>query len=87
MNRKGLKYKCFNSKCDNTTPRPDNRLFGVVEYICDKCSCSMEVISVAELCVNCNEETPYKIDTHINQRQHYLEGAGQLCSKCWDKTI
>ena len=44
MNRKGLKYKCFNSKCDNTTPRPDDRLFGAVEYICDKCGCSMEVI-------------------------------------------
>jgi hypothetical protein len=44
LNRKNLKYKCFNSKCDNTTPRPDERLFGAVEYICDKCGCSMEVI-------------------------------------------
>ena len=44
MNRKNLKYKCFNSKCDNTTPRPDDRLFGVVEYICSKCKCKMEVI-------------------------------------------
>ena len=44
MNRKNLKFKCFNSKCTNTTPRPDDRLFGAVEYICDKCGCSMEVI-------------------------------------------
>ena len=44
MNRKNLKYKCFNTKCDNTTPRPDDRLFGRVEYICNKCGCRMEVI-------------------------------------------
>ena len=44
MNRKNLKFKCFNSKCTNTTPRPDERLFGRVEYICNKCSCHMEVI-------------------------------------------
>jgi hypothetical protein len=42
------KYKCFNTKCDNTTPRPDNRLFGVVEYICNKCSCTMSVIKKEE---------------------------------------
>ena len=44
MNRKGLKFKCSNSKCDNTTPRPDDRLFGAVEYICSECKSSMEVI-------------------------------------------
>ena len=38
-----------------------------------------------ELCVNCNKETPYSIDTHIDERQHYVEGGGQLCSKCWNK--
>ena len=85
MNRKGLKYKCFNSKCDNTTPRPDNRLFGVVEYICNKCSSIMEVISIAELCVSCYKETPYDKDVDIDQRQHYVEGSGQLCSECWNK--
>ena len=85
MNRKGLKYKCFNTKCDNTTPRPDERLFGVVEYICNKCKCQMEVISITELCTNCDEETPYTTDTHIDQRQHYVEGSGQLCGKCWNK--
>jgi hypothetical protein len=78
-------YKCSNSKCTNTTPRPDNRLFGVVEYICNKCKCQMEVISTIELCTICYKETPYTIDTHIDKRKHYVEGSGQLCSECWDK--
>ena len=85
MNRKGLKFKCFNTKCTNTTPRPDDRLFGAVEYVCSECKSSMEVTSV-ELCTNCNKETPYSIDTHIDQRQHYVEGGGQLCEECWNNT-
>ena len=36
-------------------------------------------------CVMCWEETPYTKDTHIDQRRYYVEGAGQLCKKCWKK--
>jgi len=39
---------------------------------------------VYELCVNCGIETPYTINTHIDYRQHYIEGAGQLCAKCYN---
>jgi len=67
------KYKCFNSKCNNTTPRPDDRLFGRVEYICDKCSCSMDII-----CVDCNERVASD-NTSIRTTE------GQLCSRCWGK--
>ena len=35
-----------------------------------------------EYCVNCGEETPYKKDDHVDQRINYIEGAGQLCSRC-----
>jgi len=37
------KYKCFNLKCSNTTPRHDT-------VICNKCSCHMDVV-----CIKCNE--------------------------------
>jgi len=79
------KYKCFNSKCNSTTPRPDDRLFGVVEYVCNECSSLMEVVSTIELCVLCNKETPYSTDTHIDERQHYVEGSGQMCEECWNE--
>lgn len=32
--KKDKQYKCFNSKCNNTTPRPGT-------IVCDKCSCVM----------------------------------------------
>ena len=37
-------------------------------------------------CVMCDTDTPYKQNTHIDLREHYVEGAGQLCRECWDKT-
>jgi hypothetical protein len=33
-------------------------------------------------CVICGQETPYTISTHIDMRFFYVEGVGQLCSKC-----
>ncbi len=41
---------------------------------------------LTEVCVTCGEETPYKQNTHIDLREHYVEGAGQLCKSCWDDT-
>ena len=35
-------------------------------------------------CVICNAETPYTVDIHIKLREHYVEGAGQLCAVCFD---
>ena len=37
-------------------------------------------------CVMCWEDTEYDINTHIDNRSHYVEGGGQLCESCWDKT-
>ena len=36
-------------------------------------------------CVSCDCETPYDKDEHIDKRFCYIEGAGQLCERCWDK--
>jgi len=36
-------------------------------------------------CVVCEEETPYDKNEHIDKRNCYVEGAGQLCEGCWGK--
>ena len=33
-------------------------------------------------CISCEVETPYSHDTSIDYREHYVEGAGQLCETC-----
>ena len=35
-----------------------------------------------ELCVSCGKETKYKTSDHIDNRMGYIEGAGQLFSRC-----
>ena len=35
-----------------------------------------------EFCINCGKETHYKQSDHIDHRMGYIEGAGQLCSRC-----
>jgi hypothetical protein len=37
-------------------------------------------------CVLCGDETPYDETTHIDLRLGYVEGCGQVCRCCWDKT-
>lgn len=36
-----------------------------------------------DLCVSCGAETAYEVSTHIDMRNGYVEGLGQLCSKCY----
>lgn len=38
-----------------------------------------------EKCVNCGKETPYTIDNHIDYRNYYIEGVGQLCKDCYNE--
>jgi len=56
----------------------------------DHLSCALE----AELktkenkydhCILCGVETIYEKSTHVDMRLGYIEGAGQLCSACWDR--
>ena len=37
-----------------------------------------------EYCVSCGDETPYDFFTDVTERMWYVEGSGQLCSKCWN---
>lgn len=36
-----------------------------------------------DTCILCGAETPYEYETHIDMRTGYIEGAGQLCVKCY----
>jgi len=36
-----------------------------------------------EKCVSCEKETEVDVNTHIDHRDYYVEGAGQLCKDCW----
>ena len=36
-----------------------------------------------EPCVVCGKDTGYVKETPISQRMNYVEGAGQLCQKCY----
>lgn len=43
------------------------------------------VVSVMEQCIVCGVDTNEPKDKHIDYRYNYVEGAGQLCSKCAEK--
>ena len=43
-----------------------------------------EVIKMEE-CIVCGIETDEPVNKHIDYRHNYIEGAGQLCSKCAEK--
>ena len=36
-------------------------------------------------CIMCGEDSPYEFETHVDMRVGYIEGAGQLCTKCWNR--
>jgi hypothetical protein len=38
-----------------------------------------------EICILCGKETTIDINTHIDYRTGYIEGAGQLCADCYLK--
>jgi len=38
-----------------------------------------------ETCISCGAVTNEPKDKHIDFRYNYVEGAGQLCSKCAEK--
>ena len=44
-----------------------------------------KVESEMEECVVCGVQTNEPKDKHIDFRYNYVEGAGQLCSKCAEK--
>ena len=38
-----------------------------------------------DTCIMCGVETAYDIETHVDMRLGYIEGAGQLCAECYLK--
>ena len=36
-------------------------------------------------CILCGQDSSYDFETHVDMRVGYIEGAGQLCIKCWNK--
>lgn len=42
--------------------------------------------SPTDLCVGCGRDTGIPKETPANERQFYVEGAGQLCGPCDSKT-
>jgi len=38
-----------------------------------------------EECVLCGKTTEYDRETHIDYRNYYVEGCGQLCKECYDR--
>lgn len=52
------------------------------DYLVDKI---MEVVNgdLKDNCVLCGESTPYQKSTHIDFRDYYVEGSGQLCKTCY----
>lgn len=39
--------------------------------------------SIKEYCIICGKETSYQKTDNILLRKYYVEGAGQLCKKCY----
>ena len=48
--------------------------------------CGVGKPQIPEECVICGIETEYDRFDHIDNREHYAIGVGQLCKKCWDET-
>lgn len=39
-----------------------------------------------EKCILCDKETEWDIELNTEFRYNYVDGAGQLCGECYDKT-
>jgi hypothetical protein len=44
------------------------------------------LINMKDTCIVCGVDTPYNLTENIHNRYFYVEGAGQLCKDCYDKT-
>lgn len=42
--------------------------------------------NIFETCVICGKQTDVLINTHIDYRYGYVEGSGQCCRKCYNRT-
>ena len=45
----------------------------------------MKEATKKDKCVMCGEKTPYGNHVHIDLREHYVEGTGQMCRGCYTR--
>lgn len=79
-----IKWIC--DYCGEETTKVD------VDYLAgtNHLSCALKAEMTAkqdeyETCILCGGKTDTKISTHIDYRVGYIEGAGQLCKKCYNQ--
>ena len=53
--------------------------------VLDKIAKLKEEMNKTDRCTICYKDTFIPKNYSIDLRNHYVEGAGQLCSECWDK--
>lgn len=53
---------------------------------CDELKYKKSDIMAKELCVSCGVETTYDFETHIDLRTSYVEGVGQFCKSCFNRS-
>ena len=47
---------------------------------------TMEKKIETEKCIVCGRDTGISINSHVDFRKTYVEGAGQLCAECFKET-
>ena len=74
----------WQARRDSEGPRVDDEHFGMT---IDENGLVTSIIRPEDHdeCVLCGKKTPYTKATHVDYRQGYVEGAGQLCSDCYNK--
>ena len=53
---------------------------------CDELKYKKSNIMAKEQCVSCGAETAYDFETHIDLRSNYVEGIGQFCKTCFNRS-
>jgi hypothetical protein len=53
---------------------------------CEELKYKKSDIMAKEHCVSCGVETAYDFETHIDLRSNYIEGVGQFCKACYNRS-
>ena len=53
---------------------------------CEELRYKKHDIMAKEYCVSCGVETVYDFETHVDLRTNYIEGVGQFCKSCFNRS-
>lgn len=73
------------SICNQDTSNVDTDYLVGADHL--SCVLKNEKANQVEICVLCGAETPYKFYEHVDMRNGYIDGCGQLCEKCYNKGV